>query len=214
MQECSALGQSSTPIILPPVCSTRLAILPLLRMKQLLRFALRSACLTLIVSSAAEAQKTYALGVGGGAAMPVGKLNNAQKTGYAAIASLVLGVADNPIGVRLDAVYNMMQKADVQGGTAGNADLRVVGVLANLVFAFPGTNAKAYILAGGGLYNSKPGVSGNKASQNNFGFNAGFGSTFGSGPFSVFIESRYHSVSRSPGKGVYQFVPITLGLLF
>ena len=35
------------------------------------------------------------------------------------------------------------------------------------------------------------------------------------GPFAMFLEARYHSVSRSASKGgVYQFVPITLGLLF
>jgi hypothetical protein len=57
-------------------------------------------------------------------------------------------------------------------------------------------------------------VSGVKA-QNHFGFNAGLGTTFGFGPVAAFIESRYHTISRSTAKGgVYQFVPITAGFMF
>jgi hypothetical protein len=193
-------------------------------MNRYLRAALGSASLTAIVAGTAVGQKTYALGLGGGATVPVGKLGDAQKTGYNGLVSLAIGVAELPLGVRFDAMYNTMLKTDALvpapgGGTASSADLRVGALLANLLFAFPGTNAKAYILAGGGLYNSKLDVSGTKA-QNNFGFNAGLGNaglgiTFGSGPFAFFIESRYHSVSRSAAKGgVYQFVPITLGILF
>ena len=182
-------------------------------MTRILRATLGSLCLTVILSTTAIAQKTYALGVGGGAAIPVGNLGDVQKTGYNALAVLAIGVADLPVGVRFDVFYNNMLKADVPAGST-SADLRVAAALANLVVAFPGTNTKAYLLAGGGLYNSKPGVSGSRKTQNNLGFNFGLGTTFGSGPFSLFVESRYHSVSRSPGKGVYQFVPITLGLLF
>jgi hypothetical protein len=189
-------------------------------MNHLLRVALGSVCLTFILAGTALGQKTYALGFGGGATIPVGKLGDAQKTGYNALVSVVIGVAELPLGVRFDAMYNTMLKTDALvfapggGGTVSSGDLRVGAILANLLYAFPGTNAKAYILAGGGLYNSKLNVSGTK-SQNNLGFNAGLGTTFGSGPFAIFIESRYHSVSRSAAKGgVYQFIPITLGILF
>jgi hypothetical protein len=90
----------------------------------------------------------------------------------------------------------------------------VTGALANIVYAFPGTSAKPYILAGAGLYNSRTDVAGAKA-QSNVGFNAGLGATFAFGPFATFVESRYHSISRSAAKGgVFQFVPITFGLLF
>lgn len=171
------------------------------------------------ISATATAQKTYALGIGGGAAIPVGKLSDIQKTGYNALATLAIGVADLPIGVRFDGIYNNILRtnrvfAPQGGGTATNSDFRVAGALANLVFVFPGTNAKAYIVAGAGLYNSKSSSSGAK-SQNNAGFNAGFGTTLGTGPFAIFLEARYHSVSRGVSQGgVYQFVPITLGLLF
>lgn len=176
-------------------------------------------CLLAGTSATAVAQKTYALGLGGGATIPVGKLTDTQNTGYHGLVTLAIGVADLPLGVRFDGMYNTIRgNRDVVtapgGGTTTNSDLRVTAALANLVFAFPGTTAKAYIIAGGGLYNSKADVAGAKA-QNNFGFNAGLGSTFGMGPFAIFLEARYHTVSRSVAKGgVYQFVPITLGLLF
>jgi hypothetical protein len=179
-----------------------------------------SLCFVLLATPAlASGQKTYAVGLGGGAAIPVAKLSNAQKTGYNGIVVLAIGAAELPVGIRFDAMYSNILKTNDQvalqgGGTAISADLRITSALANLVFAFPGTSAKAYLIAGAGLYNSKPDVSGAK-SQNNVGFNGGFGTTFGTGPFAMFIEARYHSVSRSTAKGgVYQFVPITLGLLF
>jgi opacity protein-like surface antigen len=83
-----------------------------------------------------------------------------------------------------------------------------------LIFAFSGTSAKPYVVVGGGLYNTKGDIPGAK-SQNNLGFNAGLGATFGLGPVAAFLESRYHSISRKDIKGgVIQFVPITVGLLF
>lgn len=185
-------------------------------MKQILRAIPISLCLSLMASSHALAQKTYAIGLGGGTAIPVGKLNDAQKSGYNGIAMLALGVADLPFGVRFDAIYNTLQRrADtiVQGSSASTSDFRVMGALANLIYAFPGTSSKAYVLAGAGLYNSK--VEPNGKPQNHLGFNGGLGASFGIGPIAMFIESRYHSISRSTADGgVYQFVPITVGLMF
>jgi len=184
--------------------------------KLLLWTALVFFCGEVAVPSVVLAQKTYALGLGGGAAIPVGKLSDTQKTGYNAIVAFALGVADLPFGIRLDGIYNNLLHSNgaAIGGTASTSDLRVTGALANLVFAFPGSTAKVYIIAGGGLYNSKVNVAGAK-SQNNFGVNAGLGATFGFGPFATFLESRYHSISRSESRGgVYQFVPITFGVLF
>lgn len=184
-------------------------------MKQLLRAIPLSLpfFLSLAISSAAFGQKTYAVALGGGAAIPVGKLSDTQKTGYSTMAAIAIGVAELPLGVRFDGVYNNLP-AKVQSGTTISSDFRVMGVLANLVFAFPGTNAKPYLIVGGGLYNSKADVPGAK-SQNNLGFNAGLGATFGFGPFATFLESRYHSISRNAVKGgVFQFVPITFGVMF
>jgi hypothetical protein len=188
-------------------------------MNQIRRALFSSICLLAASATPGLAQKTYAIGFGGGASIPVGKLSDTQSTGYNALATLAIGVADLPLGVRFDVIFNNIPQNNLSTPSGGStaapkSDLRVTGGLANLVFAFPGTSSKAYILAGAGYYNSKPDISGAKA-QNNFGFNGGLGATFGSGPFAIFVEGRYHSVSRSASKGgVYQFVPITVGLLF
>jgi Outer membrane protein beta-barrel domain len=175
-----------------------------------------AALITLILARPAHGQKMYALGVGGGAAIPVGKLSDIQSTGYNAILSLAIGVAELPIGLRFDGIYNNLSRKKVlpAGSVVSSYDLRVMGVLGNLIYAFPGTSTKPYIIFGGGLYNTKSNVAGAK-SQNKFGFNAGLGATFGVGPFATFLESRYHSISRSAANGgVMQFVPITVGLMF
>ena len=165
-------------------------------------------------SSPAFAQKTYALALGGGAAIPVGKLSDVQNSGYNAIAALALGLSDLPMGIRFDAIYNNLSHPKTPSGGPATSDLRVGGVLANFVLAFPGTSSKAYIIAGFGLYNSKPDLPGAK-SQNNWGSNGGLGATFAFGPIATFVETRYHSDSRSASKGgVYQFVPITFGIMF
>jgi len=180
--------------------------------------ALTVALLILLSSRIALAQRTYALGVGGGAAIPVGKLSNIQNTGYNGMVVLAVGSAELPIGVRFDGIYNNLVKNTVpvpEGSPAAtSSDLRIVAGLFNLVFAFPGTSAKPYMLAGGGLYSTRSDVSGTKA-KTDFGFNAGAGITFGLGPFAAFLESRYHTISRNEADGgVIQFVPITVGLLF
>ena len=182
-------------------------------MRQFARAASISLLLILAVPSAGFGQKTYALALGGGVAIPVGKLADIQKTGSGGLVALAIGVAELPVGVRFDGIYNNL-RAKTKGGVTTNSDFRVTGALANLIFAFPGTSAKPYLLVGAGLYNSKADTVGAK-SQNNLGFNAGLGTTFGIGPAAIFLESRYNSISRNVAKGgVYHFVPITIGLMF
>jgi hypothetical protein len=161
----------------------------------------------------AAAQKTYALGLGGGAAIPVGTLGDTQKAGFNGIAVLALGGADLPIGIRIDAIYNSFPR-DTQSGATPSHGFRIAGALGNLVYAFPGTNAKTYLIAGGGVYSTKSDVAGAKA-ENHGGLNGGAGMTFRFGPIASFLESRYHFISRKPDKGgVIHFVPITFGFLF
>jgi outer membrane protein with beta-barrel domain len=176
-----------------------------------------SALASVFLSTQAAAQKTFAIGIGGGAAIPVGKLSNTQITGFNGIIALALGVPDLPIGVRVDGIYNNFSRKNVtspQGGATNTYGFRITGLLANVVYAFPGTSVKSYILAGGGFYNTKLDVAGS-TSENHPGLNAGAGLTFGLGPVASFIESRYHFISREPTKGgVIHFVPITFGLMF
>jgi hypothetical protein len=169
---------------------------------------------SILLSSQASAQKTYALGIGGGAAIPVGKLSNTQTTGFNGIVALALGVADLPIGVRLDGIYDSFSRKTIASPPTTTYGFRIAGILANLIYAFPGTTAKSYIVTGGGLYNTKFDIPGTKA-ENHWGLNAGVGVTFAVGPVASFLESRYHFISREPTKGgVLHFVPITLGVMF
>ena len=170
--------------------------------------------LSSLISHSALGQKSYALGVGGGVAIPVGKLSNTQKTGYNGNVALAIGVSELPIGLRFDGIYNMLPLRTTPAGGLASSDLRIIGALGNLIFAFAGTSAKSYLIVGGGVYNTKVDVAGAK-SENDFGVNAGLGATFSVGPFATFIESRYHSISRKDANGgVIQFVPITVGLMF
>ena len=183
-------------------------------MKRLLVIVTVSALTSLMLSSQASGQKTYAVGIGGGAAIPVGKLSSTQTTGFNGIAVVALGVADLPIGVRFDGIYNSFSRKDITSPPTNTYAFRVAGLLGNLIYAFPGSTAKSYILAGGGWYNTKFNVAGTKA-ENHWGLNAGLGVTFAVGPVASFLESRYHFISREPAKGgVLHFVPITLGVMF
>jgi hypothetical protein len=181
-------------------------------MKKLIFWTALVLLLELTTSLTAAGQKTYALAFGGGVAIPVGKLSSTQNTGYNGLVALAMGLSDLPVGIRFDGIYNSLLRPAT--GSGSTSDLRVGGVSANLIYAFAGTSAKAYAIAGVGWYNSKSDAPGTK-SQNDWGANGGLGVTFGIGPIATFVESRYHSVSRSESKGgVYQFVPITVGLMF
>ena len=169
---------------------------------------------SIVLSGQASGQKTYALGIGGGAAIPVGKLSNTQTTGFNGIVALALGVAELPIGVRFDGIYNNFSRKNITSPPTNTYGFRIAGLLGNLIYAFSGTTAKGYIVAGGGLYNTKFDIAGTKA-ENHWGLNAGAGVTFAVGPVASFLESRYHFVSREPTTGgVIHFVPITLGVMF
>ncbi|MDQ6872168.1 MAG: outer membrane beta-barrel protein [Gemmatimonadota bacterium] len=183
-------------------------------MKRLSYILAISAFASIVLSVEASGQKTYALGIGGGAAIPVGKLRATQTTGFNGIVALALGVADLPFGVRFDAIYNTFSGRNIASPPTTTYAFRIAGLLGNLIYAFPGTTAKSYVVAGGGLYNTKFDVSGTKA-ENHWGLNAGLGVTFAVGPVASFLESRYHFISREPTKGgVMHFVPITLGVMF
>src|SRR4051812_8572258 len=162
------------------------------------------------------AQNSYAIGIGGGGAIPVGRLKDAQTSGFNGLVSLALGVAELPIGVRIDGIYNRFPRSgNTSGASPSNTySFRASGILGNLIFAFPGTSTKAYAIAGGGLYYTKLDLAGAK-SERDPGLNAGAGFTFGLGPIASFVEARYHFIRRPPDKGgVIHFVPITLGIMF
>src|SRR4051812_26939694 len=64
----------------------------------------------LFISRPVDAQKAYAIAIGGGAAIPVGRLSETQKTGYNATAGVVIGAADLPFGLRVDGIFNRLPR--------------------------------------------------------------------------------------------------------
>jgi hypothetical protein len=171
----------------------------------------------LSLAPGAKAQKSYAVGFAGGAAIPTGQFSDGQSTGYGGTAFIALGVPDLPFGVRFDGIYSDFSGRTVTpagGVSTTNPRVRVMGLLGNLIYSFPGTSAKPYLVTGGGIYNTKADVA-DARSENDFGYNAGFGATFGVGRLAAFVEVRYHGISREAAKGGnIQFVPITLGIMF
>ena len=94
-------------------------------MKRLVRTSALLLLSFIAFSPPAWGQKTYALGVGGGGAIPVGKLSDTQSTGYNGLVVLAIGVADLPIGVRFDGVYSKFVYRTAPVGSPSPSDLRV-----------------------------------------------------------------------------------------
>jgi hypothetical protein len=166
----------------------------------------------------AAAQKSYAVGIAAGVAIPTGKFSDSASTGFAATAFVALGVPELPLGVRFDGVFNRFSGRTVTPAGGGSSfetpKVRLIGGLGSLVYSFSGTTAKPYVITGGGIYNVKADTADAK-SKNDFGFNAGVGATFGLRGIAGFIEARYHGISRDAADGGnLQFVPVTLGLMF
>jgi Outer membrane protein beta-barrel domain len=185
----------------------------------MIRSALNAIVLLLALiclSNTVEAQKTYALAVGGGVSLPVGALADTQDPGFNGMLGLALGAPELPIGIRFDGLYNRFPapKTDAAQPVSNPYRLRVMALLGNLIYALPGSSVKTYVVAGGGVYNTRLDVAGSK-SENDPGLNAGAGLTFRLGPIASFVEARYHYIRRQPENGgLIHFVPVTVGLLF
>src|ERR1700716_2840205 len=117
-------------------------------MKRLTYIMAASALASSLFSGQPSGQKTYALGIGGGAAIPVGKLSNTQTTGFNGIVALALGVAELPVGVGFDGIFNNFARKNIASPPTSTYGFRIAGALGNVVFAFPGTTTKAYVLGG------------------------------------------------------------------
>jgi len=158
-----------------------------------------------------QAQQTVHLGIGGGTAIPVGKLDAAYSGGPSGLAYLAIGPSDAPLGLRLDYQY-----AGLSGKTVGGVatqDTHISSVTANLVIPFRVGEVKPYLIGGGGWYPVR--LPGETKRENDRGYNAGAGIGF-SLPYTnigAFVEVRYHDVNRSDTSS-YHFIPITIGLLF
>lgn len=170
------------------------------------------------LSAEAHAQKSYALGITAGAAIPTGKFGDAYSAGAAITGFLAWGLAELPVGVRLDGMYHTFSGRSFAppggGADVSTPDLRLWGAGANLVVTASGSTTKPYFVVGAGYYNSKVDSVG-ASSKNHLGFSGGVGSTFSLGPLASVVEVRFHSISRKTEHGgSVHFVPVLLGITF
>jgi opacity protein-like surface antigen len=158
-------------------------------------------------------------GVLGGASFPVSDYKDFVKTGWNAGAFVNFGVANWPVGIRIDGQWNQFAAKGID-----NVHLRDIHGTADAVFNVgSGKAAKFYLLAGVGVYNLKPTGDGtdNIDSQTKFGLNGGAGIKFNVGSLSPFVEARYHYVfldgnnfDNNGSNPKFQFVPVSIGLSF
>lgn len=158
-----------------------------------------------------SAQHSITIGLGGGAAIPVGKLDSTYAAGPDALVTLAAGPADSPFGLRLDYNYDGFHGRNAAGKNLGGTHIN--SVTGNVLFTVRTGALKPYAIAGGGWYPYRdPGAA---KRTNAWGENVGLGFGFPL-PYSGiggFIEARYHVVNV-PHHSTRHFVPITLGVMF
>jgi opacity protein-like surface antigen len=176
------------------------------------RLALGIAALMVVgVAQPGRAQQSIHLGVGGGGAIPVGKLDSTLTAGPGGLVYLAIGPQDAPLGLRLDYQY-----AGFNGKTVarlGAPKAHISSVTANLVVPFRVGGVKPYIISGAGWYPIR--LPGDTKRANDWGYNAGAGIGFPLPATNIgaFLEIRYHDVNRS-NASPYHFIPLTFGILF
>lgn len=159
----------------------------------------------------AYGQQSIHLGVGGGVAVPVGKLDSALTTGPGGLIYLAIGPQDAPLGLRIDYQYAGFNGKTVAG--MATPDTHISSVTGNLVVPFRAGGVKPYLITGAGWYPMR--LPGDTKRTNDWGYNAGAGIGFPL-PFTTigaFLEVRYHDVNRT-GASSYHFIPLTFGLTF
>jgi len=173
-----------------------------------------AAIIGLSLAPSARAQSSPHLGLAGGAAIPVGKLDGNYSAGAAGLATLSIGPRESPLGMRIDYGY-----AGFNGKTAAGArvpDIHISSLSANLVVAFRVGYVKPYLVGGAGWYPLR--LAGAAKRENDFGANGGAGVAFPIPYTSIgaFIEARYHDVNRSattPYTSIH-YIPVTFGVMF
>jgi hypothetical protein len=182
---------------------------------------------SVLVAQGSSIIDPVSFGISGGVSVPTGDLANGDdrftgvNTGYNVTGSVGVSLPVVPFSLRADVAYNgfgtknltFAQNSPATGSY--NADVRILGFTANVVFPIhlPFPIVRPYLIGGGGVYNvhTSPAIGGSM-SQSNFGFNIGAGVSVPFVLFNGFIEARYHDVSQNHAD--LSFVPITVGVMF
>jgi opacity protein-like surface antigen len=159
--------------------------------------------------AAATAQSNTSISIAGGAVLPVGKLKDTQSVGEGGSVGLTFGAADSPFGLRLSLGYDRLGKKTVSGKEILGS--HVFSGSGDVLFTFPGTLTKPYLLAGVGELRMQSDSSGAK-SGSRFGFDFGAGVSFPIGSRAAFLESRLQSISQKEARPL-RYLQLMLGLL-
>jgi opacity protein-like surface antigen len=213
------------------------------------RLLLSAAATLLVTTVQLEAQPDrdsrpsgIALGLMGGATLPMSDYKNVANTGWNLGAFLDLGRTEGPFGVRLEGIYHGFGDKDVVtsgGGTTSftfSNKYSIINGNLDLTLGIPALNApiRPYLIGGIGAYYLKNSPEcatgsvcpfGKSESSTKFGLNGGAGVEFGLAGFSAFVEARYHSVftalpdldclgQSGCGRVGAKLVPLNFGLKF
>ena len=187
---------------------------------------------SLLVPIAATAQRSRpSYGFGAGLTIPTGFFHNdgtgdGFNSGWEGMGLLEFKLPKTAIGVRFEGSYsqnsaNDQLKAELSAavGSPTDATVKILGGSVDLTYAFRSSSpAKAYLLAGIGMYNFKLAVSsGNTTvdtSKTKFTWNGGAGLSYRLGGAALFLEARYFDMSAPFGGSDIKFVPIIAGVRF
>jgi hypothetical protein len=194
--------------------------------------------LLVLSASAAHAQtaagpaRAVSFGVSGGLGIPTGDAGDVFASGFNVDALVeVQARPASPLAFRFEAGYQRFALKDeirelVQAfGGEIDVDARIISGLANVLYKFPGTTVRPYVLGGVGVFN--PGgsatISGLQAFAEDldieesgstiaFGYNLGGGLEVPLSGMTVFGEVRFQQI-RIDGSG-FNIVPIKVGIRF
>lgn len=173
-------------------------------MKRHLLSCLAVLAIAALVTRPARAQEGLYFGVGGGGTAPVGDFSNGASFGWHGLA--IIGYkpgAPSPASFRIDGLYG---ENDAE---AGSDKFKLAGGLANGVYEFGHSKARAYLVGGIGLFSVKIGSN----SNTKFAAGGGAGVNFPVGSDSkIFFEARYISVFTENVNTA--FIPLTAGITF
>lgn len=151
----------------------------------------------------------------GGAAMPMGDLDDIGNTGFALTGGVEFGTSMLPFGLRAELGYTRFgsMEASFPDGEGGTVDVEVRpsnlaftlnAILAPAVSATSPATVRPYAIAGVGFYNAKVDADvegsgfdfGGSDDKGGVGLNGGAGVRFQFVGFSSFIEARYHHLFK------------------
>ncbi len=170
----------------------------------------------LATTSVARAQGAE-FSLGAGATVPLGNYKDFVKTGYHGLVGISFAPSSFPLGIQIDGQYHRLKFK-----SNGNLKNQLIMGTANLIYKFKtseDSKFRPYLIAGGGIYNSKvvggndvagPGVGNTGNTSTDFGINAGAGFDIKARGIGFFVESRFHDVFNAGSNT--KFLPITVGV--